>query len=133
MLDAILDTHAAIWYLFGDARLSPVARSFIDNAAAEGDQVALSAITLAEIVYLEEKGRIPSGTLARLGAALDEPDTVLSEVVLDRQVAETLPRIDRQQIPELPDRVIAATALHLGVPVITRDGRIQASDLCTIW
>jgi predicted nucleic acid-binding protein len=33
----------------------------------------------------------------------------------------------------MPDRIIAATALHLGVPVITRDRKIRASNLKSIW
>jgi PIN domain nuclease of toxin-antitoxin system len=33
----------------------------------------------------------------------------------------------------MPDRIVAATALHYGVPVISRDGRIRASNIRTIW
>ena len=58
MLRAMADTHAIIWYLFADPRLSDKARTTIEEAAVEGDQIALSSITLAEIVYLSEKGRI---------------------------------------------------------------------------
>jgi predicted nucleic acid-binding protein len=28
----------------------------------------------------------------------------------------------------MPDRIIAATAVHLGLPLITRDRRLQAQD-----
>jgi len=33
----------------------------------------------------------------------------------------------------MPDRIVAATAVHFGVPVISRDGRIRASSVQTIW
>jgi PIN domain nuclease of toxin-antitoxin system len=33
----------------------------------------------------------------------------------------------------MPDRIIAATALSLGVPVISRDGKIRTSAVETIW
>jgi len=33
----------------------------------------------------------------------------------------------------MPDRIIATTALHLGVPLISRDGRIRLSSVPTIW
>jgi PIN domain nuclease of toxin-antitoxin system len=33
----------------------------------------------------------------------------------------------------MPDRVIAATALSLAVPVISRDGKIRDSQIETIW
>jgi predicted nucleic acid-binding protein len=33
----------------------------------------------------------------------------------------------------MPDRIIAATALHLGLPLISRDRKIQLSSVPTIW
>jgi predicted nucleic acid-binding protein len=36
-------------------------------------------------------------------------------------------------VPDTPDRIVAATAIYFGVPVITRDGRIRASNLETVW
>ena len=42
-------------------------------------------------------------------------------------------RIPRSQVPELPDRIIAATALHLDVPLVTRDHTIQGAPVQTIW
>ncbi len=42
-------------------------------------------------------------------------------------------RVMRAEVPDLPDRIIAATALHLEVPVISRDRKIQASSLETVW
>ena len=58
MIAGVADTHAAIWYLFDDPRLSKPAGDFIDHAAAAGRRVAVSSISLAEIVYLVEKGRL---------------------------------------------------------------------------
>jgi len=36
-------------------------------------------------------------------------------------------------VPDMPDRIVAATGIHLGVPFISRDGRIRASSINTIW
>ncbi len=63
MIIAIADTHAAIWYLFSDPRLGKAASAFIDDTVAEGDHIGVSAITIAEMVYLTEKGRIPANAL----------------------------------------------------------------------
>jgi predicted nucleic acid-binding protein len=41
--------------------------------------------------------------------------------------------IDRTAVPDLPDRVIAATGHSLGVPVITKDSDIKESVVQTIW
>lgn len=133
MLVAIADTHAVIWYIFADKRLSSNAKALIDTAAEEGNQVGLSAITLAEIVYLVEKGRIPLQTFNRLIYELDAQDAVLTEIPFDRHVAVTLYQVSRQAVSDLPDRIIAATALHLGVPVVSRDAKIQVSGIATIW
>ena len=112
MLRAVADTHAVIWYIFGDARLSTTARNTIEQIAAEGSQVAFSSITLAEIVYLSERGRIDAATLDRLLRAVDGENAVLAEVPFDRNIAQSLMRVERAQIPDLPDRIIAATALY---------------------
>ena len=133
MIRAVVDTHAVIWYLFADERISATARTTIEEAAAGGDQIAFSSITLAEIVYLSEKGRIDPATLDRLLTAVDSEDAVLIEVPFDRHVAQALREVERAQVPDLPDRIIAATALHLGLPLISRDGKIQLSGVDTIW
>jgi len=55
------------------------------------------------------------------------------EVPFDRQVDQTMGRVARAEVPDLPDRIIAATALHLVIPIISRDRKIQASGLTTVW
>ena len=52
---------------------------------------------------------------------------------IDKNVAKALVRVERIQIPDLPDRVIAATALYAKVPVISRDRKIKLSNIQTIW
>ncbi|NJK77466.1 MAG: type II toxin-antitoxin system VapC family toxin [Richelia sp. CSU_2_1] len=133
MLRAVADTHAVIWYIFSDSRLSVTARTTIEQIAAEGNQVAFSSITLAEIVYLSERGRINSTTLDRLLREVESDEALLVEIPFDRNIALTLKQVDRSQIPDLPDRIIAATGLYLNVPVISRDRRIQLSTINTIW
>jgi predicted nucleic acid-binding protein len=95
--------------------------------------VAFSSITLAEIVYLSERGRINSTTLDLFLREVESDDALLVEIPFDRNIALTLRQVDRSQIPDLPDRIIAATALYLNVPVISRDRRIQLSSIDTIW
>jgi len=102
MLRAVADTHTVVWYLFADKRLSATARATIEKAAADGDQVAFSSITLAEIVYLSEKGRIAPVTLDRLLTAIGRENTVLVEIPVDRHIALTLRQVERGQVPDLP-------------------------------
>jgi PIN domain nuclease of toxin-antitoxin system len=133
ILVAVADTHAVIWYIFADRRLSETARTLLDKAAIDANQVAFSSITLAEIVYLSERGRIPAETLALLLNAVDTNDAVLVETPFNRHITPTMATIDRTKVPDLPDRIIAATAVHLGVPLISRDHKIQLSTVNTIW
>jgi PIN domain nuclease of toxin-antitoxin system len=48
-------------------------------------------------------------------------------------VADALEFVNRSEVPDLPDRIVAATALALRVPLISRDARIRASQVQTIW
>jgi len=133
MIIAVADTHTAIWYLFSDPRLSKAASAFIDETIGAGDHVGVSAISLAEMVYLTEKSRIPANALNELHAAMADPKSVLQHMPLDEAVAMKMPEVSRQDIPDLPDRVIAATAQLHRIPLLSRDGRIRSSNITTIW
>jgi PIN domain nuclease of toxin-antitoxin system len=133
MIVAVADTHAAIWYLFSDPRLGKTASAFIEDTIANGNYIGVSAITLAEMVYLVEKERIPANTLIDLHAALADPKSVLRHIPLDESVAMKMAEVSRKDIPDLPDRIIAATAQLRGIPVLSRDSRIRSSTITTIW
>lgn len=133
MLAAVADTHTVIWYLFASSRLSSEAKDAIEKAAADGRYVGVSAISLAEIVYLIEKGRIAPDTMERLMKSLADANQVFVEVPVDGRIVDAMSRVPRSDVPELPDRIVAATASRFDVPVITRDSAIQAANLDTIW
>jgi PIN domain nuclease of toxin-antitoxin system len=132
-LVAVADTHAALWYLSDDPRLSRAALSFIDDAADDGNQIGVSSITLVEATYLMEKGRIEPDALRRLIWALDYANASWLDIPVNREIARALRFIPRDRVPDMPDRIIAATALHLAVPLISRDGHIRLSGVPTIW
>ena len=129
MSGVVADTHAVLWYVFGDQRLSAAALA----AMTAGGPILVPSISLVEITYLIEKGRIPAQALPRLIAELSDPAAALTPAPLDLAVAETISRIPRHVVPDLPDRVIAATALVYQLPLISRDRQIQAANLNTIW
>jgi PIN domain nuclease of toxin-antitoxin system len=129
----VSDTHAVIWYYAGDPALSARARNLIDATIRAGDSIVVASISLVEVAYLIEKGRIPAATFDLLMSALADPAYHLVLAPLDAEVAETLRRVPRADVPDMPDRIIAATALHLGLPLVSRDRKIQASTIHTIW
>jgi PIN domain nuclease of toxin-antitoxin system len=132
MILAVSDTHSLIWYAWDDPRLSISAGAVFDSASSSSDQIAVSSISLVEIVYLTERRRIEPNTLEVVLELLDSKE-LLIEYHVDRSIMNSLAAINRAAIPDMPDRIIAATAFHLGVPLITRDGKIRASSIQTIW
>ena len=133
MIAGIADTHAALWYLIGNPNLSASARAFMDAAALAGSGIGLSPVSLAEIVYLVEKNRLPPSAYTDLKNALADPAYVIEEAPFTIEVVDAMHKVPRADVPDLPDRIVAATAVYLGVPVISRDGRIRASKIKTIW
>jgi PIN domain nuclease of toxin-antitoxin system len=129
----VLDTHAAIWYFSGSNQLSSAALNAIENAVSAGEDVFLSAISLVEVLYLAEKGRLPLDAVKKPEDALRDNSSSISVVPLDSAVAKAIVRISRSAVPDMPDRIIAATAVHLDVPLVTRDRQIQAAGIKTIW
>lgn len=133
MTSGVADTHTVLWYLFGDPRLSSRAKEFIDHAAASRRTIAISPISLAEIVYLVEKSRIPSTALQDVKNALSNPNCVFKEAEFTGEVVSAMQQVPRDEVPDMPDRIVAATAVHLGVPAISKDGRIKASSVRAVW
>jgi PIN domain nuclease of toxin-antitoxin system len=132
-MSAVLDTHTVLWYLENSQELSTVARITIENAVQDGRDVHVSAISLVETVYLVERRRLPLTALERLRLALADPNSGLFIAPVDGGVADALQTIPRDVVPDMPDRIIAATASHLGLPLVTRDRRLQAAGIQTIW
>ena len=116
-----------------DSRLSSAAHEALTTATAGGDVIHIPSICLVELTYLAEKGRLPSAARDALIEALDDPAGPCTLVPLDRLVAEALQLVQRNEVPDLPDRIVAATALALRVPLISRDRKIRASQVQTIW
>ena len=133
MASVVTDTHAALWHLLHPASLSPAARTSFNSAVSAGDPIYLPSIVLVEVRYLVEKGKLPGTALERLNRELDFPDSAFVLAPLDLRVARTLGQVVRDSVPDMPDRIIAATALSLNLPLVTRDRKIQAAGIQTIW
>ena len=130
----VVDTHAIIWYLVEPDRLSQVALNALEGAISAGEPIYISAISLIEICYLIEKRRIATDLLQRILEVINDPDPCLIVVPIDLSIAIALRDINRETVPDMPDRIIAATALHLNLPLVTRDSKIQLEGaIVTIW
>jgi PIN domain nuclease of toxin-antitoxin system len=128
-----VDTHSVLWYLADDPALSGRAAVALDETTSAGQPIYLPAICLVEAIYLSEKGKIPASALDQLLRVIEEPGGSFVVAALDANIAVSIRNISRVDVPDLPDRVIAATAVAVGVPLVTKDRRIRAAQVETIW
>lgn len=133
MASLVADTHAVLWYLENSPRLSEQARSRMGEAIRSGFPIFVASISIVEITYLVDKRRLTPDQLAIIKDVLRRPDSGFVIVPLTYAIAETLARVRIDEVPDMPDRIIAATALRLGVPLVTRDRKIRSASLDTIW
>ncbi|MBD2486519.1 type II toxin-antitoxin system VapC family toxin [Aulosira sp. FACHB-615] len=133
MNDLVTDTHALIWYLEDSQNLSNAANEAFERCDRGEISIYIPTICLVEIVYLQEKGRISAQMKTQLDAALIAENSGLILAHLTGEVVTALATISRDSIPDMPDRIIAATAKHLGLPLISRDSKITASGINVIW
>jgi PIN domain nuclease of toxin-antitoxin system len=125
LTDAILlDTHIALWLGNGDERLRPSTRDLIDEWWGNGGAVLLSAVSAWEIAQLVSAGRID----------LDRPVEAWIQRLTEYPGVEAIPlthhaatgayRLHQLEDRDLADRLLIATAIELGCPLITYDARI---------
>lgn len=134
MANIVIDTNIVVPY-FTDLKLrSAPAQSAIAGAQQTGNSIYVPSIAIVELIYLIERSRIPSEVLPKLRDALDDDSTAFELVDLTRQIADELANIDRNIVADMPDRIVAATALYLGAPLVTSDGNLRRlSNVETIW
>lgn len=129
MNEFVADTMAIVLHL--EKRKSGKNVKQILTDAENGNAVVhIPAIVFAEILYLSEKKRIVL-TLSDVGNHLSKfPNFRQQELSFEIvNTAETI-----TDIPELHDKLIAATAKHLGFELITNDPKIQNSAFVkTVW
>jgi PIN domain nuclease of toxin-antitoxin system len=129
----LLDTHALVWYLDDPRNLSRRAEEAI-SAGFRGEGAAISDITLWEIAMLVQKRRL---TFARdVEEWLADLNSLphFRKYRISPAVAALSTRLPGGFHGDPADRLIVATALDLGAPLVTRDSRIRTySHLETVW
>ncbi|WP_420629650.1 PIN domain-containing protein [Candidatus Leptofilum sp.] len=124
-----IDTVGLVLYL-EKRRLGANAQAALQQAEAQQATIFIPAMVFAEILYLSEKKRIAL-TFKELFAFLDVQSSFV-ELPLDQCVIQAAYEI--KDIPELHDRLIAASAKVKAHPLITNDVTIQNSTfVTTIW
>ncbi len=127
----LLDTHVLIW-LNGDARrLSKAAAEAIGRTRGASG-LAVADVTLWELARLAERNRIVwSGSVE---AFLREALVGIMIHPITPEIAALAARLPESFPKDPVDRLIASTAMSHGIPLVTADERIRASQtVSTIW
>ena len=128
----VSDTQCLLWYMTQDRRLPKMARMAFQQAKEGATQILVPSIVLVEAVFLAERQRVPRPLLNQLMALSDAPDAGVRVVPLDLAVARAVRDFGPSAVPELADRIIAATARALNLPLLTTDPAIAASGLVQV-
>jgi PIN domain nuclease of toxin-antitoxin system len=119
----LLDTHVLLWVMWNQPRLGRQAAKTIELASRQ-NRLAVSAITPWEIGLLDSKKRINlhKDALAWVREALAQPGLTL--IPLEPEIAVASSRLPFDMHPDPADRILVATARHLGATLVTADANL---------
>jgi PIN domain nuclease of toxin-antitoxin system len=120
----LLDTHIALWLDSGDDHLRPNSRALIDGCWRNGGTIFVSAVTAWEIALLVDTGRIDLDVPieAWVRRFLERPG--IEAVALGPGPASRAYQFHHLEDRDPADRLLIATAVELGCPLVTYDERI---------
>jgi len=123
--DLLLDTHIVLWLKSGDERLGEATRRTIDTAWKAGGRILLSSVSVWEIAMLVDKGFIELDLPVNewVERFLDRPG--LEAVALDHATAARAYGLHHLEHRDPADRLLIASAIGLGCPLVTHDDRIR--------
>lgn len=121
----LLDTHAWVWWVTEDRRLSPASRRAIARSGARG-ALGLSLISVWEVGKKVEKGQLVLDRPAEewVDEAVNQPGLQLIE--LTRPILLASCRLPGSFSGDPADQIIVATARDREAAIITKDERIRS-------
>ena len=129
----VLDTHALVWWVTGDAMLSKKARNVIERELQEG-QIIVSAISAWEIAMLVAHDRLVLAMDVSSWLATVAEVEAVRFFPVDIEIATKSVELPGDFHKDPADRMIVATARKLAVPLITKDDKIRNyPHVKTIW
>lgn len=120
-----------VWFMTNDPKLSSEARKVFLKADRGEDSIVIPCIAFFELLYLTEKSKLAidfGGLIAMVSGSRNyriEP--------LCLPIIEKCRKIRREEVADPWDRLIAATSMHLGFPLISGDQSLQEMGLEIVW
>ncbi len=128
----LVDTHVVLWLALEPDRISRKAAAAIQETRLSGEGLAISDMTLLEIALGESKRRLQLS--ASLETFLTEVESRFVVLPITSRVCVSAMGFPASYPKDPADRVIGATALTEGIPLVTADADIRKSKaLQTIW
>lgn len=125
----LIDTHAFLWWLAGNERLSQPARAVIDNRE---NTVLLSAASAWEITTKHRLGKLPGADVVAgdiMAAIADHGFQPLPITVAHAERAGRLPGPHRDPF----DRMLIAQALAHDLPLVSNESLFDRYGVRRIW
>jgi len=128
----LVDTHVVVWLAFQPDAVSRKAKNAIDDARKNSEGLAISDITLLELATLVNKGRIRLHI--GLESFLQEVESRFVVLPITGRACARAMALPASYPNDPADRIIGATTLVEGLPLLTADRNIQRSRAVrTIW
>ena len=127
----VTDTHSIVWHMTDDPKLSKEAKRVFQETDGGLNDIYIPCIIFFELVYLLEKKKIKAEFSDFVNLISSSKNYKVEPLCLP--IIEKSRTIARSRIPDPWDRLIAATSLHLGYPLITRDESLRKMGFDTIW
>ena len=129
----VLDTHAWVWFISNPENLSKRAAKAVKGAIKD-KSILISSISAWELALLVRKKRLKLTIEVSDWIAKSESLPFIQFVPVTNSIAVKSVNLPVPLHPDPADRIIIATALSVGAPLVTKDKKlIGYSPVKTIW
>ena len=127
-MKVLLDTHAFLWFMAGDTRLSPKARKVMSDANTE---LFLSAASVWEMAIKAALGRLvlPVSVGDYIAGKVRNGLHIMPIEWMHAAAVQDMPTHHRDPF----DRLIVAQAIAENLPLVSSDRLLKKYGLTLIW
>jgi len=129
----VLDTHVWVWFVSNPDLLSKTAKKAIDSAIMK-KAVFISSISAWEVALLVANKRLELTIPVDEWITKSERLPFFQFLPMDNSIAIKSVNLPPPLHKDPADRIIIATAITIGAPVVTKDEKLQKyPHIETIW